>query len=141
MQSCKSSRPKLIRRNSNAAAFSSALGTLMVAVAVLAVPCWWVTAQKKSVDDRIAMLTRIEKVCHGHWYIEQLPPGVSSAVPGLRRLLGDQGVGMISLPIEADPEIYPVIHALFPEAQLQIFERTVPLSGIPANRMPGRSFL
>jgi hypothetical protein len=113
----------------------------MIVVTLLAVPCWWVAKQKNLVDERRAMLTRIEKVYHGNWYIEPLPPGVSSAVPRLRRLLGDQGVGMISLPIEADPEIYPIIHALFPEAQLQIFERTVPLFGIPANRMAGRLFL
>jgi hypothetical protein len=121
--------------------YQFSLRSLMIVVMLLAIPCWWVAKQKKLVDERRAMLTRIEKVYHGNWYIEQLPSGLSSAVPGLRRLLGDQGVGMISLPIEADPEIYPVIHALFPEAQLRIFERTVPLSGIPANRMPGRSFL
>ncbi|HKD37125.1 MAG TPA: hypothetical protein VKB78_10000 [Pirellulales bacterium] len=104
--------------------FQFRLRTLLIIVTLLTVPCWWVAKQKRLIEDRKEMLTKIEKVYSGEWYIEQLPPGEPSAISGLRRLLGDQAVSGVMLPVDADPNIYPLIHTLFPEAHLQIVERT-----------------
>jgi hypothetical protein len=100
--------------------FQFSLRTLLITVTALAVPCWWVATQKRLIEDRRELLSKIEKVYRGVWYVEQLPPGTSSAISGLRRLLGDQAVSVIVLPLDADAKIYPTIHDLFPEAQLQV---------------------
>jgi hypothetical protein len=100
--------------------FQFRLRTLMIVVTLLAVPCWWVATQRQLVQDRLALLQRVQNVDHGNYFFEQLPPGKAPSISGLRRLLGDQAISNILLPLEANAEEYAPIHAMFPEAQLQV---------------------
>jgi hypothetical protein len=89
----------------------------MIVVTLLAIPCGYVGWQAKIVDERNAMITDLrntEKVVFG-----LAEPGDNDQPPWIRRILGDQGIRYIGLPITTTTtkEYRRRVRELFPEAE------------------------
>jgi hypothetical protein len=109
--------------------FQFRLRTLMIAVTLLAVPCAYLGWQKKIVLERKEMLAQIT-ASGGTVMLVPSTPGVTfypivnrngapvrySAIPAVRRWLGDQYVVNIAPPAGMERECVDRIAALFPEA-------------------------
>jgi hypothetical protein len=100
--------------------FQFSLRTLMIGVALLAIPCGCVGWQAKIVRERMAMSERIKKVDHGDcWFFDE---DLSGRVPWIRRFLGDKTCMSIWVAGVSDEE-FAAIKAAFPEADLIWRER------------------
>ena len=89
------------------------LRTLLIAVALLAVPLGWFQWQIKIVRERKRLLGVIERVGGSYVALSQVdtfiqrPPGCPRVecrfnIPWIRTKLGDEAIAMVSLPPEAD---------------------------------------
>ncbi len=112
--------------------FQFRLRTLLIVVAILAVPCAYVGWQKSIVRERWAIRKRIEEVDEGtitisvdHVVIilkESRPQELSAIpIPWIRRLLGDEPIEQIVVPLATDREERRLIKRVFPEAALVWF--------------------
>jgi hypothetical protein len=105
------------------------LRTLLIAVALLGVGCWYIAGQARIVSERKAIRGELES-----WTIivqfdkpGSPPPAVVPQVSRLRRLLGDEAVGVIYLVPDdgrfyRDRESYQyedAIRKAFPEAEIR----------------------
>jgi hypothetical protein len=89
----------------------------MIVVTLLAIPCGYVGWQVKIVRERRATITDLrntEKVVFG-----LAEPGGNDQPPWIRRILGDQGIRYIGLPITTTTteEYRRRVRELFPEAE------------------------
>jgi hypothetical protein len=120
----------LLRRPS--CRFQFRLRTLMIVVTLLAVPCAYIGWQESIVTERWAMRKRIEEVDEGtitvsvdHVLIilkENRPQKLSAIpIPWIRRILGDEPIERIVVPLATDREERRLIQRVFPEAALVWF--------------------
>src|SRR5262249_39425467 len=97
--------------------FQFSLRTLLIVVAILAVPCWYVGEQWRIGRERQAMRERLYRIGGAVRlpFFENDPP----AVPWVRSLLGDEGVfGIFYPPLEdRKSEDEGAIETAFPEAK------------------------
>jgi hypothetical protein len=99
--------------------FQFRLRTLMIAVTLLAIPCGYLGWQAKIVRDRRAMIDRVVSIDNGFRMkidFRMTEPAVS--VPWIRRLLGDEAIDYIDLPLDTEIEERQRIRAAFPEAHI-----------------------
>jgi hypothetical protein len=93
------------------------LRTLLIVVALLAIPCGYVGWQVKMVRERTACRERMKDFvgfnAFPNPYATSLPP--QPQVSSIRRLMGDEGVRTIFLLHEVDSD---EIQATFPEANV-----------------------
>jgi hypothetical protein len=96
--------------------FQFSLRTLMIAVAIAAVPFGNVGSQAKIVRERRAELNRAidgrQLVICGN--------GEMLVIPWIRRALGDQRVGAIKILTGTDAAELERLRVLFPEAEIQL---------------------
>jgi hypothetical protein len=122
----KADKPKRKRRR-----FQFRLRTLMISVAVLAIPCAYVGWQENIVRERWAMRKRVKEVDDGFVsvsvdrvvvVIEESGPQSRKesaiSIPWIRRLLGDEPIEQITLPSGTAREERQRIHKIIPEADL-----------------------
>jgi hypothetical protein len=95
--------------------FQFRLRTLMIVVTLLATVCAYVSWQMRIVRERQAEVNReVEGRIIGTDDVEKDNP-----VPWIRRLLGDQCVLLIWMPLGTDPAELDRLRALFPEALVE----------------------
>ena len=94
--------------------FQFRLRTLLIGVTLLAVACWYVAREVNTARARGSMVDRIVNVEGGFvaHYLKFAP------CPWIRRLLGDEPVDVVALPISS-PLTDQEIHAVFPEAEVE----------------------
>jgi hypothetical protein len=103
--------------------FQFRLRTLMIGVALLAVPCAYVGWQVRIVRERQALIAAISHdvmyldvqvaAAVGYYRSKKMTP---ATVPLLRQWLGDVAVEVIAIPARASPEFKERVKAAFPEA-------------------------
>jgi hypothetical protein len=96
--------------------FQFSLRTLMIGVALLAVPMGYVGRQAEIVRQRRAVLNALPR-----W----IPTNETTGLPWIRRLLGDEKVFWIALPKTASKPERQRMKALFPEALVLAFFETI----------------
>jgi hypothetical protein len=97
--------------------FQFRLRTLMIAVAVVAIPCAYVGWQMKIVRTRRAELNRT---------VDARLVGIADddeerVIPWVRRVLGDQRVASIRMLVGTDVAELDRLRALFPEAKVEVW--------------------
>jgi hypothetical protein len=108
--------------------FQLRLRTLMIVVTLFCVVGGgYVGWQAKIVADRRTMARRIMAVDKGFAYSDPTPPAASS-IPWIRRLLGDEPVSVILLPITTSPTTRGEVHAVFPEAAIRAMKDADPMT-------------
>jgi hypothetical protein len=104
--------------------FQFRLRTLMILVALMAVPCAYVGWQAKIVRERRALLDQIEAAGGGDetavFYNSASPP----PPPWLRRILGDETIELLLVPSTTDEETMARIHLLFPDTQILVGKKS-----------------
>jgi hypothetical protein len=107
-------------RSSKRRRFQFRLRTLMIGVTLFAlIPCGYVGWQAKIVRERRAELNR---VVDGRLY------GIAGsderrAIPWIRRVLADQQVYSIMMPVGTDRSELDRLRALFPEAKVAVWKQ------------------
>ncbi len=93
------------------------LRTLMIVVTLLAVACGYVGWQAKIVRERKAMVERILQVEDGYLARDGpfAPIDHNESIPWIRRLLGDEAIVAVDLPVGC-PLTAREINAVLPEA-------------------------
>jgi hypothetical protein len=95
--------------------FQFRLRTLLIAVAVLSIPCAYVAKQAKTVRDRQAAWAKISTFGK-----EGYASYIDSPLPRIRQWLGDTPIAVIELPSDVSKADLDLIEAEFPEAKLLI---------------------
>ncbi len=111
--------------------FQFRLRTMLIVVTLLAVPCAYVGWQAKIVRERKIMARRIMAVDKGFVYVNPTQPShivAASSIPWIRRLLGDEPVSMILLPIVTGPTTRGEAQAVFPEAAVRAMKDEDPMT-------------
>ena len=103
--------------------FRFRLRTLLIGVAVLAIPCGYVAREVKIVRNRQAVRDRLKDSA---FFIAGVggvgsPAHASPKVPWLRQMMGDSGVLLIQLR-KGDSGECDAVKAAFPEADVKIIE-------------------
>jgi hypothetical protein len=117
--------------------FQFSLRTLMIGVTLVAVACGYVGRQVKIVRERYSMLAQITDQKNTERGNYGLAPSEDSQlqVPWIRRLLGDQAIYAIGLPITASKDYRRKVRELFPEAIVASFvmrgPRSIKLTDFP----------
>jgi hypothetical protein len=113
--------------------FQFRLRTLMIAVTLLAVACWYVRQQAEIVRERRAMIKRITTTDKGlvsRAYSS--PPEAVPSVPWFRFLLGDEPMPYIYLPIAISPATLREARVAFPEAKIRALKDEDPVTHVRA---------
>jgi hypothetical protein len=93
--------------------YQFSLRTLMILVALLAVACCYVAREYRTVQERFNYLENASII---------VDPDGTASIPLVRRLLGDQSIGEIGLPVDFGKEKCQRGAALFPEARVGLIK-------------------
>jgi hypothetical protein len=102
------------------------LRTLMIVVTLLAVPFAYVGQQAKIVRARLAVLKELKTVVNGQrtGFIEHIADDPRHSIPWIRKILGDEPMNCIFLPLSTAKEYRQRIRETFPEADVEAFQPT-----------------
>jgi hypothetical protein len=98
------------------------LRTLLIVVGLLSLPCVYVVHEARIVQERRRFLS-----AH-HWDVNP-PDAERPPIPWVRRLLGDEGVQIVFVPLVTSKAENQRIRGLFPEAEIVdtlTIEHTIP---------------
>jgi hypothetical protein len=93
--------------------FQFRLRTLLIAVAVLSIPCAYVAKQAKIVRDREAAWAKVRTFGK-----EGYASYKDSPLPKIRQWLGDSAIALIELPDDVSKSDLELIKTEFPEARV-----------------------
>ena len=118
--------------------FQFSLRTLMIGVTLLAVPSAYVGWQAKIVRDRKAVARWIEERKGELSGTVTTPPDepYRPQVSWIRRVLGDKGVALISLPKPVSDDDRQRIKSAFPEADIIVGTPMYPPGIVPTPQYP-----
>ena len=106
--------------------FQFSLRTLLIAVAIMAIPCAYVGYQAKIVRERKSMMARIEDLGGGEWTLCCWRPNLR-LISHVRRWFGDRPIQTLEIPTSmTGAQGVEEIKTLFPEAKL-VDDKLAPL--------------
>jgi hypothetical protein len=108
--------------------FQFSLRSLLIFVTVLAILFAYVGWQAKIVRARLAVLKELKTVVNGQrtGFIEHIADDPRHSIPWIRKILGDEPMNCIFLPLSTEKEYRQRIRETFPEADVAAFQRTGP---------------
>ena len=100
--------------------FQFSLRTLLIFVAILAIPSWYVGAQWRIVQCRREIRNEYEKKGVLFWDIPMLMSRTAHDpdIPLVRRWMGDKSMWLLELPESCSDSEMHEIHSGFPEADI-----------------------